>query len=718
MKILVKTLLILGILVPSGGAIVHASIQSSQNANSEDASISKTLTTYTMTAGDLSMTLNRKNLHFTITKGGQTFSSGETRDDDEEITSLRAGFLESAASLTALNSTAGESTFALFDGNHAAVTKVNVEELDGGLVAHVTTEDGRKNAPSLSLGFDIEYRLEKDGFSIALTNIEDKGSQNVLSAITLYPGFDMSYGHCEQTYLIPDGSGALIDVSSPSHARSALSMRTYGRDIGISPTSRSFTSSEQLAWPMFGRYGGGKSFLVTVEEGQEYSELNAKVAGMSDNYNTAYFRFILRDTTYQYFGLSESSKKPMPQANPNEFTPRLHYHLYDEDMDYAGLAKKYQTYLEEKGLLTKQDVAAKMRLEFLMGDSKKALFGKDYVPMASARFVQEKVLALADKRSEICVDFKGYTAGGYDESYPDTFPVDGRIGDLSTVAARLSEVGVDVGYRVDTLRSFSSSRGDLARNASQKLISTSDYVDGSGSTFYRLSNSGTRRVIDALPGSLNGLHAKGASFTSIGFDLYSTHYQDVATRSSAIKSYQDALAAFPLKRSIRKPNLYMLPYADEVLDAIPSSSNFLIETESVPFQSLVLSGYKPMYAPALNLYELGSAGVLKLIDYNLLPTYLLTESTAMDLIDSPASSYLYSSKYDVWEEELKETYDQVVNTLKQVQGEKFVSRTRLASGLYVNEYESGTRIVINYSSDAHNYLGHEIAPSSSEVIKP
>ena len=494
-------------------------------------------------------------------------------------------------------------------------------------------------------------------------------------------------------------------------------MRTYGRDIGISASSRTFYSSEQLAYPMFAQYEPNKAMMVTVEEGEEYSELNTKVAGMYDNYNISYFRFILRDTTYQYYGLSESSRKPVPQAEANAFSPRLHYHLYDEDLDYSGIARKYQRYLLDKEILTEASgIKAKMRLEFLMADSKKALFGKDYVRMSSADFIRSKMNDLLTERKDFTLDLKGFSSNGYEGCYPQSFPVDGRLGDLNGLAKELRQSEIEVNYRVDMMRSFSSDRGDLGRNMSQKLISTSDYVDGGDSAFYRLTPKASSDLLKGLANDLQAAQASGADFTSIGFDLYSTHYRETYTRTDAIKLYQEAMGNFPLKRSVRKPNLYALPYADELLEAPLSCSNFLIETESVPFQSLVLSGYKPLYGPSLNLFELGAKGMLRLVENNIYPAYLLTENSAMDLVDSPASSYLCSSKYDVWEEEMKAAYDLVIKTLKQVEGKKFLSHKKLAPNVYLSEYESNLAILVNYGSASYSYGGKVVAANSCEVI--
>ena len=716
MKIAAKLLVISLFAIPSAGIATSIGVSMAKQKESLDAETSISGRTATLKAGDTVLSLNTKDLHFEISKGNATFDSGLTLETDEEITSLRAGFLESAVSLSALNSSGGESSFAMFDANHRATTKVSVEEEPNGLVAHCSVLDGKKASPSLALAFDIHYALEEDGFSLSLDNIVDQGSSNVLSSITLYPGFDMTYGNVTGTYLIPDGSGALIDCATPTHAQSPLSLRAYGRDMGLGASSRTITSSEQLSWPMFGYYNAEKAMMVTVEEGQEYCELNAKRASMSDNYNTAYFRFIVRDVTYQYLGLSDSSRKSIPQEKPNLFTPRLHYHLYDQALDYGGLASKYRDYLLANELLPEGASSSKLRLEFLMADSKKALFGKSLVPMTSTRFIEEQVASIANGRERLSVSLKGYTRGGYENSYPDSFPVEGSLGDFGTLGNRMKEKGIDLSYRVDSCRSFVDTRGDLARNAAQKHILTSDYVDGTKQTFYRLNPDAVRSKVRSFASDIQGLHGVGADFTSIGYDLYSTYYQSPCSRSVAIASFREALGSFPLKRNIRKPNLYALPYADAIIDAPLSSSSFLIETESIPFQAMVLGANTTLYSPALNLFELGSNGTLGLIDYRINPSYLLTEQSAMDLIDSPASSYVYSSKFETWKEEALASYDKVVATLSKVDGLLFLARRKIGQGVYENTYEGDKKIVINYSSSPYDYHGTTIEAKSAEVI--
>ena len=130
---------------------------------------------------------------------------------------------------------------------------------------------------------------------------------------------------------------------------------------------------------------------------------------------------------------------------------------------------------------------------------------------------------------------------------------------------------------------------------------------------------------------------------------------------------------------------------------------------------MVLSGYKSFYSSPINLNFLGEKQLLQLVDYNICPSYLLTEKETTDLIDSPSSSYIYSSVYDVWEEDIINSYHKVIDVLKQVEGSCFIKREAISKQVFKNTYENGKCIVINYSSNPVTVDGREVQAMSSEV---
>ena len=721
MKLISKILLLASLALPIGAsAVIAANVQRKEANDAVNSTIDIDGNYYIMESDDYSFKIDSTTLQFTITKGTKTWESGIIKDEEKEgSTYARQDFLTSAATIYIYNANGGESNFSIFDENHYYTTTTRLTSKQGALSAKITVFDGgTKLKPNFKMSFRINYSLLKDGLSISVSDIEEDVENNkfTLSKMILYPGFNMSHKLHNGYILVPDGSGALIDLSKESYATRMLTLTTYGNDIGISTKNRTYTSPEQLSLPMYASVDEDKSMIVTVEEGQEYSELNSKVAGMLDQFNATYFKFIFKDLTYQYLGLSESNRKPIPQTTVNDFLPCVHYHLYDERLEYYGVAKKYQEYLLNNGLLSeKQESQGNLRLEFLMGESKKALFGQEYVKMTSTSFIKEKVDELSNQVDNISVSLRGYGASGFYNSYPSTFSGI-NSNDYKSLGTHLKSKGISLNYNVDVVRSFDDKSSKNAMNMSEKLISSSDYVNGTGSTFYRLNPSETTSLVASYDKKLTGLNATGFDFTSIGYDLFSTYFREENTRSTSIEKYQNALKEVNHERNIRKPNLYVYPYVDNYLDAPVESSNFMIETESIPFLSMVLSGYKPFYSTPLNLNYLGDKQLLQLVDYNIYPSYLLTEEDTMNLIDSPTSSYIYSSIYDSWENDLLSTYHKVVDNLLQVSNACFMKREQLDKQVYLNTYDNNKVVIVNYSNNDYSYNGNTIPALSSGVF--
>ena len=715
MKVLHKLLLLTALALPVGASAGIAAYEMQKIDRSVPADTYYEGDYVVMENSDYKFTLDTYNLSFTIQKGDKIWNSGVIDSSDTTTTSLRKALLTNAITINAYNSSGGEASFSIFDTNHKATTKAVVTPKTNKIVAAVSVLDGKRTAPNLKMNFNINYRLNDDGLEITVTDIEeDAESKNTLSKMAIYPGFGMSYQLHDGYFLIPDGSGALIDLSKTTHAQSSMQLTTYGKDIGISNSNRTYYSPEQLSMPMYAICDTDKAAMTTIEGGQEFSELNASVAGVGDNYNNIFFRFNFKEITYQYLGLSDTNRKSLPQENRNEFTPTIHYHLYDEKLEYYDIAKKYQQYLLANELLNKEKNGdASLRLEFLMQDNKKALFGKETIHMTTPNFIKNKVDSLLGVGSDLSISLRGYTSTGFGGSYPYSFASAPSYKDLGEY---LQSHNIDMNFNVDVVRSFSDSYGNkLAMNMSQKLITSADYVNGTADSFYRLNPSETASLVKEYDKKISSHHGNGFDFTSLGFELFSSYYHETNTRTASIGVYQSALEGVEAKKNMRKPNLYMFPYFDSYLDTPTSNSGYMLETESVPFLSMVLSGYKSFYSSPINLNYLGEKQLLQLVDYNICPSYLLTEKDTTELIDSPSSSYIYSSVYDVWESDIINSYHKVIDVLKQVEDSCFIKREVISKQVYKNTYENGKAIVINYSSNPVTVDGREISAMSSEV---
>ena len=598
---------------------------------------------YEVSSNGFDLKVDKASLYFEITKNGKTWNSGKKDESDTTTTSLRTSFLESPVSIYFLTPNGAESYYSLNDENHGPYNRITFTGKPNGFKARINTFDGQRAKPSLSLTFSLNLTINKDGVNISITDIEEKESSNKLSGMAIYPGFGSSYGLNNGYFLIPDGSGALIDLSKKSNAQSAIKLATYDYDYGISTKTRKITTSQILSLPMYAVQSETAGIMAKVTEGAEFSELNSKVAGIGDNYNYTYFNFRYRDFYYSYQGNSETTKRTVPQEEINVMNPTVSYSLFDKEMKYYDYAQEYQKYLISNNLLTKSNnLSANTRLEYLMAENEPGLFGKQIVKMTSTGYIKDSVESLdGDKYT---VSLLGYSNGGLSGSYPNCFPIETQVAskhEFKHLANELAEKGIKTSYVVDYVRAYEDANvrsKDLAMNKSMKYITSSDYYNGTAATFNRLTLDATKAKIEDGAKHLKDLGGTGFDFMSLGSALYSNHFNKVTTRTDAINEYKNMLDDFEADVSLRKPNQYMFNHFDNYLSMPLESSHFLIETDDVPFLQMVLSGYKNMFVNSINLNFVNDNLFLNMVDYGVLPSYLVTEKDPIELKNSPSTN--------------------------------------------------------------------------------
>ena len=711
MKVLTKLIITLSTLTAATAGVVSASeINKARHLTRNNFEEGET---YEVSSHGFDMKVDKKSLYFEISKNGQTWSSGKKDESDTKTTSLRTAFLESPVSIYFLTQNGAESYYSLNDENHEPYNRITFKGKTNGFTARISTVDGQRSKPSLSLTFNLNVLLNNKGVNISITDLEENEASNKLSGMAIYPGFGSSFGLNNGYFLIPDGSGALIDLSKKTNAQSALKLATYDYDYGISAKTRKITTSQILSLPMFAIQNEDAGLMAKVSNGAEFSELNSKVAGIGDDYNYTYFNFKYRDFYYSYQGTAESSKRSVPQEERNEMEPEISYYLYDRNMKYYDYASEYQDFLTSSNLLKKsENLKANTRLEYLMTENEPGLFGKEIIKMTSLDYVKESVDSLEGEN--YTVSLLGYSKGGLSGSYPNNFPVEGKLGtkhDFKKLSERLASKGIKTNYVVDYVRAYENAKvnnKDLAMNKSLKYITSSDYYNGTAATFNRLTLGATKDKLESGKHTLNELEGSGFDFMSIGSALYSNHFNKVTTRSDAIKEYKEMLSSFDKDISLRKPNLYMFDNFDNYLSMPLESSHFLIETEDVPFLQMVLGGYKNMFVNSINLNFVNENMFLNLIDYGVLPSYLVTEKDPIELKNSPSTN-IYSSSFSDWKEDITKTYEKVTMTLAKVTGAKFIEREMVSPSIYKCKYSNGKIILVNYSNADYDYDGNTVS---------
>lgn len=678
---------------------------------------------YTLNVGGATMTVNKDNLSLVIEKNGRTWYSGKLADEDVPVYEEIDGVLTQVSGLTNLQSTMITDAVTVTYRNFA-----NNSNISRGFTnfSHSVTFDERADGFDATIkltgtvGITFKLKVRFDGNTLTATvpssSIKETSKTSSLAQLNIYPYFDSSYMQTQGQIFIPDGSGALIDMSVNNSAKSAYSARVYGDDYGFASTnSLKANSPERVTMPVIAMLYPDGGTMAVASSGAEYARVNAAVSGMTNNYNRSYFSFIYREEYIRtYEGGLSSSTISFPEEK-NEFDAEVSYTFLGEGSDIVDVATAYRNnYLDIK----KSDISnVGLRLQFLMAENKQGMFGRETVEMTTPEFVAKTAKEITAYCNNLTISLTGYQSGGLGGASPSIFPIRSSS-KYKSLSEELAKLYVQMNFNVDYVRAHDRagvSNYNLAQNISEQFIVLQDVRAGSTATFSLLKPAYTESLITKDVKKLNSYNA-GIEFETLGALLYSGFKQEVFTRSELIERNVNAVKQTDLYASLSNPNDYMFGVMDSYVDIPLEYSSYLIETESVPFLQIVLSGYVPMYSSALNLDYTGQDLVLRLIDSNVYPSFILTEQDAIELYGTDSQG-IFTSSFDIWKYSVKETYEQVDAVLREVVGQTVVARQQISGSVYVTTYSNGVQVVVNYSSSEIDYQGHHIGAQSAVAVK-
>ena len=89
------------------------------------------------------------------------------------------------------------------------------------------------------------------------------------------------------------------------------------------------------------------------------------------------------------------------------------------------------------------------------------------------------------------------------------------------------------------------------------------------------------------------------------------------TVQNTVKLYQDAISKIQkngTKTNLVNPNKYLWKYTDRYLQSPVGTSQYVYETDTVPFLQMVLNGTMEVYAPYANFSFYAQTDMLRMID--------------------------------------------------------------------------------------------------------
>ena len=591
----------------------------------------------------------------------------------------------------------------------------------------------------LKLELSFTLKLYGDNLCVELNDdsiLEEGG--NLIKSLYFMPFFGSTYENNTPGYIfIPDGSGALIRYRTSLTYTSNFDQSIYGKDAGIDTMSevndlmanRSndyVVDTEQILAPVYGIVHGVEQNAVfaVIEEGEDYANIVASVAGMSTPYNWVTARFDYRTMFSQSTGTNGVGiTKPTPERNLINPCIRF-YFLENDDASYVGMAMKYKKLLKSQGVLSSERVDKEIPLQVTLvgSDVKEGFIFKARKVFTTADQAKNIVQALYDSNiTNLTLLYEGWQKGGLNGADYGETRIDSRLGGKSGFL-ELKSLIKENGGRFSLLSNPITANEDqinLNKQSSKtRSYSYANFLRPDTSLLYPTSYF---LRIPQMESAVTKIVSKQSdfdvSFDKLGYTLYSDYTRnDAYTRTESKEKIIDFVSEVSDSvNGFYQPNDYLWKYADEIYDMPVSNSQYLYETDSVPFLQMVLKGSVDYYAPYSNRGFYSNNCILKMIEYGMYPSFMLMDADNTELYKTPLEEY-YSLNFVDWKETVMQVYDTVNAALSAVEGSEIVDYKVLKVGVIRIDYSNDTAIFVNYT-DSDFVSGNVTVPSEGYSVE-
>lgn len=600
-------------------------------------------------------------------------------------------------------------------------------EIPDGVSFHVVFEE-----VGISLNFSI--LLEENCVVFRLNSVDiSEGSRFLLGSVVFAPFFGSTAEDEMDGYIfVPDGPGALVRFSRAAQYMNWFEKRVYGKDYGIENLTvpndlranrpNDFSREEPtVLMPVYGIVQGVKQngLFGVISSGEEFASILAYPSGVLTDYNIAGVKFIYRQRYLQPTSRSGAGVQVV-QKEKNKFDAELKvFFLVENDADYVGMAKLYREVFEDqlfgeiKTAESSKDKSLPLAITLIASDIEKRLIGystrsittTDDIGTIAHFFREEGVDALK-------LFIEGWQKGGIHGNRIAKLSFENRIGgqkELIKLVNDSVEHGYDV-YLVDNVTKVSERQINLHREVGINLSQSSIFEerDNKDLWLHRFYYSNVRLASKYIEDKSQGLAELG--FTNLAIREYGNKlYGDMRINNQIPRNQALDMVEETLKRVTEKgfniylfsPNSYAWKYTQGILETPMNNSQYLFETDTVPFLQIVLSGRIEYYTPYINNSFFSRTNILKAIEYGAYPSFILTWVDNFVIKDTPLWDYP-STKFDDWYSEILQIQREMSNALNPVISSRIVGRTVFEPGVVKVDYENGWSIIVNYTEDSYD----------------
>ena len=583
----------------------------------------------------------------------------------------------------------------------------------------------------------VVYTLYDDYMSLNVVtkDIDEKTASKITTNLAFMSTFGAADTEEEGYFVIPDGSGTVINFNNGKAGYRVYKGKVYGRDITAVNTTKP-TTSRQVYLPMYGIVKGDSGMMVVADKGDTCASINAYVAGQKKtSYNSCYFDFEIR-TSDEYLMGGEANPLRVFEKR-GILVPEIEVRYYPvsnsdkSEVDYTDIAAAYRDYLKTSQGVEKSPAADSSALYV-------DLYGatlKQETVLGFPVTMQHKTTSFSDAKNileqlkglgvdNIVVNYNQWTTADIKEKVSDKAKPASILGGKSDFNALMDYAksnNVTIYPEVDNL-TFKSGNGYFTMTDTAIRVSNAY----SRQIEYDLAHGVENKFYDAM--SLLSPRKYAKMFTNIG-NSYSKYGLDTVSLGSAttviygdygrnsvsremfkynLQSYMEELKGSVPSILADGANAYVLKYVDHVSDVPLNSSKYDVFDGDIPFYQIVMSGLKPVSTTAVNGDAQVADLVLRAIACGSNLRFDFTAETADELKDT-RYDVLYYANYTYWLEDAAGCYKFANEVLSQTAGAEITDYNVLQSGEIETVYSNGTTTRVNLSDRTVTVNGKTIS---------
>lgn len=591
----------------------------------------------------------------------------------------------------------------------------------------------------------VTYTLNDDYLSLHVDTkaIEERNYDKVAVEMAFNSTFGAADMEEEGYFVIPDGSGAVINFNNGKSGYRVYQGKVYGADITAVKTTKP-TVTRDVYLPMYGIVKGDSGLMVVADKGDTCATINAYTAGQNKtSYNACYFDFEVRTSDEYLMGGDSNPLRVFEKRGI--LVPEIEIRYYPvskedkSEVDYVDIANSYKSYLKTKGVekspaadasaLYVDFYGATIKTETVLGMPVKMQHKTTSFSDAQDILTQLKGLGVEN----MVVNYNQWTKADIKEQVSDKAKPSSLLGgksDFNSLMSYANSNNIAVYPAVDNL-TFKSGGGYFTMTDTAIRVSNAysrqieyDLAHGIENKFYKSMSLLSPRKHEKMFKNLAKSYSKyGLNNISVG-SATTVIYGDYGKKSISREMFKNNLQGYmgDLKSSVGSvladgANAYVLPYVDHITNIPLNSSRFDAFDMDIPFYQIVMSGLKPVSTTAVN----GDAQIADLV----LKAVACGSNLRFDLVAEDANELkdtrydvLYYADYKYWVEDAAGCYKFANEILKDTAGAEITEYNILENGNIETVYSNGVKTVVDLNAKTvdkngtkysiYDYVGKEV----------